>query len=251
MLALTAGGCGGALVNGLYLLDTPRETYFTEHFDHWHDERWTYAWDSRVTTEAFRLEGGRFIAVGPRQQLLTNEPLPGHLEVWMDLEVWYANQSLDPQLKSNGDVFDFRVLLDTSETFVDNPAMPSVQLKLYDTYATPTDVLAISSDAAQGITSSVSVASTGMAYGSLRVVFSRDSEPPAIHAAVYTSGSTEPVLQLSEQIDAPWSETARVLIDASGRASDPSQLLGSTPEAAASAPRVLDTLYILPPEASP
>ena len=233
----TLSGCTGALLSGVYLLEPARTTYFTERFEWWNDWQWHYSSEEAFAPERFQIAGGRFVANDWRQFAITNERFPGSLEVWLDWEVWYPDDTLTPDLLTNNDQFDIRIVLDTSGTQGHAPSGPGVELKLFGTPTNPVDRLTIREDVATStVVAAQEVPSTGVSRGSLRATFSLERDPPLITATLFSAEAPLdiPVLEASLEATTLWPDNVPVMLEASGR-------LDALP-----APRVLDTAHVMP-----
>ncbi|MFP4113130.1 MAG: hypothetical protein ACOC0E_01190 [Spirochaetota bacterium] len=255
LLALASAGCSGLLDSELYLLESAREAYFIYRFQGWDDQRWRYGAEYDYAPD-FDIRGGRFIANDLRQFVATRDEVPGDLEIWLDWEVWHPLATQPADRRDNGDVFDFRIALHTDGDPGEGVNGPAVDLKLFDSSAAPAvDRLVVGEDAAsldeRNLASATTVSTESVLLpraGSLRVVFSRSSEPPTVSAEVFVGSADngtvtltgDAVLEVTREFSEPWAEEAHFVVETSG--------LLSTSIPDLESPRVLDRLYAFRPE---
>lgn len=201
-------GCGGALVNEYYLLPTPRQTFIQDDFDWWDDGLWSFDVEEGYPY-GLDVQGGHFIAAEARQFARTQDPVPTNIEIRTEWEVWSPDAT---PIGDNGDTFDFRVMLDTSQSGGYVPAGIRVELKLFE--GGVDDRLTITDDAS-GSTATAANPTVGSTGGTLKATFRRDASPPTVAAQVYDRSGVlllETELTLAEQ----WDRDAHLMLQASG-----------------------------------
>lgn len=204
----TLTACGGALVNGYYLLPAARTSYLFEEFEWWDDGLWNfdaeegYAW-------ALDVSGGYFIAADARQFARTWDPIPTTLDVRAAWEVWSPDAT---PIRDNNDEFDFRIVFDTSDSGGYVPSGVRVELKLFD--GGIEDRLTITDDAS-GSTVSVANPTVAPTRGTIAATFRRNVDSPTVRAAVYDRMG-DVLLEADLQLDEQWGHDTHLLVEASG-----------------------------------
>lgn len=231
LIAALAGltGCNGALVNGYYLLPAAREAYIADDFEWREDGRWDFGAEEGYP-DALDVRGGYFIAGEPRQFARTWEPLPTTLEVVAGWEVWSPDVT---PIRDNGDAFDFRIMLDTSDTEGYAPSGIRVELKLLD--GGIEDRLTITDDAS-GDSATVTGGPFGATRGTFGVTFRRGVDASSVVAAVRDRTGV-PILETELALAERWERNAHLMVAASAYND------GSLVEA-----RAYDAVYALRPE---
>ncbi len=239
VLVGTAAGCDGALLNRLYLLETPRQAYLHEEFDDVH--RWrSGAADGFEPRHEFA--GGYFVAHDHRQFIVTNEAYPGHLEIRMAWEIWCSS---DTPAYDNDDDLDFQIALIDEAANENGPTGPVVTLKLFAGGAAGADVVAISvypdSDEVPDDDPVVEVVpSAGVSSGVLVILYDLEADPPRVTVDLVDHAGNG-LLNSARNIPAGWPDRVHVAILASGR---PDPAFEWSPE-----PRAIGSVYLLAPEA--
>ncbi|MFW5783462.1 MAG: hypothetical protein ACOCY8_02980, partial [Spirochaetota bacterium] len=200
---LTLGGCGGAIVNGYYLLPTARTSYIYEDFGPDDSGEFELNAEQGYSPDGHDVVDGHFVAWLPRQFARTRGTYPTSLEVRVEWAIW----SPDPMVpvSDNGEPFDFRIVLDSS----DDGLVPSgvwVSLKLFQ--AAIEDVLQVGDDAS-GSVATASRSTVEPTSASLRATFNRMADPPVISAKVVDSAG-DVLLETSLPLDGGWPADARV-----------------------------------------
>lgn len=200
-------GCGGALVNGYYLLPAAREAYISEEFEWWDDWRWNFDAEDGYP-HALDVLGGYFVASDARQFARTWETLPTTLEVRAEWEVWSPDAT---PIRDNGDAFDFRIMLDTSDSLGYVPSGVRVELKLFD--GGVDDRLTIIDDAS-GSSASVTNSTFGPTHGTIEATFRRGTNASTVSAAVYDRAGVL-LLETALALDRRWQRDAHLMVEAS------------------------------------
>ncbi len=225
-----AGGCRGALVNQLFLLETPRQAYLIDELYDGH-RWWSGSADGYDEDHVFY--GGYFIAKDHRQLIVTTDTYPGHLELRMKWEIWYSNES---PAYDNGDSMDFAVALIDDESGGFEPVGPGVHVKLFSGGQAGDDILAIV--APPGVAEDPVFAFTEaspVSNGTLVVLFDRRASPPMVSALLY-GDSEAPRLVASMPAPDGWPQRVRVALSVSGRNDITLE------------PRAIDSVHLLRPE---
>ncbi|MFW6291595.1 MAG: hypothetical protein ACOC7V_04635 [Spirochaetota bacterium] len=224
----TLAGCGGSLVNGYYLLPAPRTSYLYEEFDWWDDGRWNFDAEDGYPY-ALDVRGGYFVAAEARQFARTHNPIPTHVEVRTEWQIWSSDGTT---VSDNGDTFDIRLVFDTSESGGYAPEGLRVELKVSPGSQ---DTLTIADDTS-GTSVTASAASVAPTQGTLRASFNRIADPPRITAQVHDGGGAL-LLEAELPVDDGWDRDLNLMIEASGLDT------GTRVEA-----RTVDSVYVLDPE---
>ena len=222
----TLTGCRGALVNGYYLLPAAREAYIAEDFEWWDDGRWNFDAEDGYPW-MLDVRGGYFIAGEARQFARTWAPIPTTLEARAEWEIWSPDAT---PIRDNGDEFDFRIMLDTSDSGGYVPSGVRVELKLFD--GGTDDRLTIADDAS-GESVSATNATISPTRGTVHATFRRGVDASSV-VAVVRDRTGAPFLEAELVLGERWEPDAHLLVQASA------YFDGSLTEA-----RAVDSVYAL------
>lgn len=245
LFTLVATGCSGVLGSGYWFLETPRRAYLIEGFDEANQDVWeagpggpTNYWDT-PSNYSYDVSGGYYISHNYRNFIITRESFPASVEIQLDWGVWTGPGALS---LDNYDLFDFRVILDSSESDGYNPEGPIVELKLWEFGSN--DILRVR----DGVEPSTSLEEAdvqpalGLTEGRMTVVFDPYGERARISATVEDIFGNV-ILQETLETDRVWADEARVMIEAVGYY----YFDAGPPITVQSEARVLDAVRILDP----
>jgi len=208
VLVAALAGCGGALVNGYYLLPAARTGYLYEEFDEQDDGRWSFDAEDGYPY-ALGVRGGYFVAADARQFARTSQPLSTTVDVHAAWEVWSPEAT---PIRDNTDEFDFRIMFDTSDSGGYDPSGIRVELKLFD--GGTEDRLVIADDAS-GSSVSVTNPTTSPTRGTIYARFRRNTDASTVAVAVYDRAGTL-LLEADLTLDEPWDQDEHLMVEASG-----------------------------------
>ena len=203
----TLTGCRGALVNGYYLLPAAREAYIAEDFESSDEGRWSF--DAEEGYQR-RLEvvGGYLVAGEARQFARSEDRIPTTFEARAEWEVWSPDATT---IRDNDDDFDFRIMLDTSDSGGDVPSNVRVELKLFDEGSE--DRLTITDDAS-GQSVSATSSTIALTRGTIHATFRRGVDASSV-SAVVRDRAGESFLEAELVLEDRWERDAYFTIAAS------------------------------------
>ncbi|MFW6313367.1 MAG: hypothetical protein ACOC2N_05730 [Spirochaetota bacterium] len=233
--AALLSACDGAVLNGLYFLETPRLTLVHHRFDRYDEWEWGYG----PSEDAYGIRDGYFISHNGPSFAVTNEVYPGDAEVILKWQLW---DSYAPVGEDNGFDYDFRIVLDSSESRGFEPRGPVVELKLFALDVDPTHALRVREDVDPAARAAAKVNDPAIptGRGTLHVVFRLHAEVPTITARALDEYGN-PFLEVAHEVPGGWEEDVRFFVEAVGG-------YVSSPEPHVE-PRVIDSVLVLRPEA--
>lgn len=211
IVATVTASCSGALTNGLYLLPIGPQYYIVEDFVHPDEDFWRFDAEAGYDPGGHEVSGGYFLAGLPRQFLRSRDPVPGRIEVTVTWEIW-PPEDVPPPVEENYDSFDFRVLLDQSDSDGLEPSGVWASFKIGE-FATD-DSVTIANDV-DGNTSYASQPTLLPTSGTFVVVFDANADPPTISATLIDRAALV-LVQTELEVPGGWSGEPHLMVEASG-----------------------------------
>ena len=244
---LGLSGCE-AVMNGLFFLETPRVALARTTFD-WREDDWAYGpgwgtdYHGSIVDYSYDIRNGYFVSYNGPHYAVTERTLSGDLEVRLEWELWYG---YNPAQLDNFHAYDFRIVLDSSDSFGADPQGPAVELKLYDQNIPQAHYLRIreATGPDSAGTSTLNEPPATVIGGTLSAIFERHAAVPTISARVWDHSGTL-IMEAVHEVPAGWRDDARVFVEAVGAYAvyDPGPPIHGL-EA-----RALDSVFVLRPEA--
>jgi len=243
--ATLLSGCGGAVLNGLYFLETPRLVFVSQRFDHLEEWQWSYGpfgstvYGGPLADYTYDIRDGYFISYNGPNFAMTQDLYPGHAEVVLTWQLW---DSYGTGVEDNGFGHDFRIILDSNDSSEFDPRGPVVELKLFSFDVNYTHALRVRDEVDAAIDVAVAVNDPALPTdrGTLHVVFRLNSETPTITARALDEFG-DAFLQVTHEVPGGWAEEVRFFVEAVGGYFE-------SPDAYVE-PRVIDSVLVLAPEA--